>query len=540
MTTLLEPVLQRDCDLLIIGGGINGVGIARDAAGRGLSVILCEQHDLAQHTSSASTKLIHGGLRYLEQYEFGLVRKALQERERLLRIAPHIVAPLRFVMPHDSGQRPAWLIRAGLFLYDHLARRDLLPPSHAIALHSHIAGQDLQTAYRKGFVYSDGWVDDARLVVLNALDASERGATIMTATRCVGAQRVGLRWQASLESGQSGRIEVSARAIVNAAGPWVAQTAAGLSGRKSNHGMRLVKGSHIVLPRLFEHDYAYLFQNPDRRIIFAIPFQRDFTLIGTTDLEYQGDPSQVTIDAAEVSYLCAMVNRYFKRQIGPQDVVWSYSGVRPLLDDSAQKAAEITRGYQLECDAADGAAPLLNIWGGKITTYRKLAEEALALLLPRLGLPATLKTECWTAGTPLPGGDLQQPGALITRYDFDAFQQQLASRYPWLPDELTRRYAHSYGSRTGRMLAGAQQMADLGEQLVPGLFEREAAYLCEFEWARSVDDLLWRRTKLGLTSQPQHRARLQQWLDQRRDQRQDQPLAGSAGHPIAQFVEKCG
>ena len=369
-------------------------------------------------------------------------------------------------------------------------------------------------------------------MVLNALDASERGATILTSTRCLGAQRIGSRWQASLDSAPNGRIEVNAKAIVNAAGPWAAQIAATLSERRNKHGMRLVKGSHIVLPRLFDHDHAYIFQNPDRRIIFAIPFQRDFTLIGTTDLEYQGDPAQVAIDAAEVSYLCAMANRYFKRQIGPQDVVWSYSGVRPLLDDSAQKASEITRDYLLECDAADGVAPLLNVWGGKITTYRKLAEEALALLLPHLALPATIKTDSWTAGTPLPGGDLQQPGALITRYDFDAFQQELAQRYRWLPGELTRRYAHSYGSRTERMLAGAQQMSDLGEQLVPGLFEREAAYLCDIEWARSVDDLLWRRTKLGLYSQPQHRARLQQWLDQRRDQR----LADSGGH----IVEKCG
>ncbi|KAB8039261.1 glycerol-3-phosphate dehydrogenase [Janthinobacterium aquaticum] len=499
-----------DCDLLVVGGGINGAGIARDAAGRGLRVVLCEQHDLAQHTSSASTKLIHGGLRYLEYYEFKLVRKALQERELLLRSAPHIMWPMRFVMPHDASQRPAWLIRAGLFLYDHLARRAFLPASVAIALDRHAAGAPLKGSYRKGFVYSDGWVDDARLVALNALDAAERGATILTRTACISAQREGGQWQAVLE-GQGGvQRRVRARAIVNAAGPWTAQFA-GQAGGARTQGLRLIKGSHIIVPRLFEHPNAYIFQNPDKRIIFAIPYQDDYTLIGTTDEEYKGDVSQVKISAAETDYLCQAANRYFKRQIAPSDVIWTYSGVRPLLDDSAANASAITRDYLLETVGVAGEAPLLNIWGGKITTYRKLAEEALAKLAPLLASTAP----AWTDGAPLPGGDLEQPGVLAQGHVFEAFVARFLADYPWLPAPLGRRYARAYGSRARVMLGSAQSLAQLGEELVPGLHEAEARYLVAVEWARSAEDLLWRRSKLGLRCAPADVARLSQWLEQR-------------------------
>ena len=510
MQSTQQQLAQQDCDLLVVGGGINGVGIARDAAGRGLRVILCEQHDLAQHTSSASTKLIHGGLRYLEYYEFKLVRKALQEREVLLRSAPHIMWPLRFVMPHDSGQRPAWMIRAGLFLYDHLAKREFLPASQGISLREHVAGRPIKGDYRKGFVYSDGWVDDARLVVLNALDASERGANILTRTKCTDVKQQEGAWRATLESEQHGRIEVNARAIVNAAGPWTAQFASAAAGkeRPGTHGLRLIKGSHIIVPRLFDHPYAYIFQNPDQRIIFAIPYQDEFTLIGTTDLEYTGDPGQVTIGDDEITYLCQMANRYFNKQITAEDVVWTYSGVRPLLDDSAQKASAVTRDYLLECD--DHVPPFLNVWGGKITTYRKLSEEALALLLPRL----KSKAPDWTVAAPLPGGDLEQAGKLVANYDFDAFSSQFCATYSWLPEKLAQRYARCYGTRAVRMLDGATCMADLGEQLTPGLHEQEARYLFDVEWARSAEDMLWRRTKCGLYCQAHHVARLEQWLGQ--------------------------
>ena len=507
----------RSCDLLIVGGGINGAGIARDAAGRGLRVILCEQHDLAQHTSSASTKLIHGGLRYLEYYEFKLVRKALQEREILLRSAPHIMWPLRFVMPHDSSQRPAWMIRAGLFLYDHLARRAFLPGSARISLGIHVAGAPLKPGYRTGFVYSDGWVDDARLVVLNAVDAARRGATILTRTRCVDARRDGGGWRATLETAGGGQIDVAARAVVNAAGPWAAQFAGMASDAGARHGLRLIKGSHIVVPKLFDHPYAYIFQNQDKRIVFAIPYQDDFTLIGTTDEEHTGATDQVAINSDEVNYLCTASNRYFKNQITPGDVVWTYSGVRPLLDDSAADASAVTRDYLLECDDGAGIlplAPLLNIWGGKITTYRKLAEEAMAMLLPRLqtARPAAAIAPAWTAGAPLPGGDFERPGQLVAHVDFDAYLTRFQAAHPWLPAALALRYARCYGTCATLLMGTARELADLGRELCPGLYEAEARYLCDVEWACTAQDILWRRTKLGLFCQPQHVARLEQWL----------------------------
>ena len=494
-----------ECDLLIIGGGINGAGIARDAAGRGLSVVLCERDDLAQHTSSASTKLVHGGLRYLEYYEFSLVRKALREREVLLRAAPHIIYPLRFVMPHEAKTRPAWMIRAGLFLYDHLAKRVFLPASTTVKLADHVAGAPLKGERKIGFVYSDGWVDDARLVVLNALDAHERGAKIFTHTSCTDLNREGENWRATLVGQHA--CTITARAVVNAAGPWAARVAAMAPGRSSK-ALRLVKGSHIVVPRLFEHSYAYLFQNSDKRIVFAIPYQDEFTLIGTTDLEYTGDPATVTIERDEVDYLCDIANHYFRQQISKDDVVWTYSGVRPLLDDSSENASAVTRDYLLEC-AADGPA-LLNIWGGKITTYRKLAEEALAMLLPRLGNASPI----WTSLHPLPGGDLEQAGALVKSSAFEEFFRGICQTYPWLPTPLAKRYAHAYGSRIHHMLVNVKKMVDLGTELSPGLYECEATYLVNVEWASSSADLLWRRTKLGLYAKAEHSIALTRWLSQ--------------------------
>ncbi|WP_321872746.1 glycerol-3-phosphate dehydrogenase [Burkholderia ubonensis] len=478
-------------DLLVVGGGINGAGIARDAAGRGLSVMLCEQDDLASHTSSASTKLIHGGLRYLEYKEFGLVRKALQERETLLRAAPHIMWPLRFVMPHMPNLRPAWLIRIGLFLYDHLAKRELLPGSRGIDMRRHAAGAPLIDSIKRGFVYSDGWVDDARLVVLNALDAKERGAEILTRTKLVSAERVGDEWEARLQLADGSISVVRARAIANAAGPWVGDVLHGALGRGANHSVRLVKGSHIITRRLFDHDHAYIFQNPDKRIIFAIPYERDFTLIGTTDVEYTNDPAKVAIDGNETQYLCESINRYFKRKISPADVHWTYSGVRPLLEDeNAANASAVTRDYRLEMD--DGAgAPLLSVFGGKITTFRKLAEEAGDLLCRALGRDAAP----WTAGAPLPGGD-------IANAKFDAFAAQFAARHPWLPAELARRYARAYGTRAERVVGNAKSLADLGAAIAPGIHEAELRYLRDVEWATRAQDVLWRRSKLGLHVAP--------------------------------------
>ena len=475
-------------DLLIIGGGINGAGIARDAAGRGLSVLLCEQDDLAAHTSSASTKLIHGGLRYLEYYEFGLVRKSLQEREVLLRAAPHIIRPLSFVMPHNPGLRPAWLIRAGLFLYDHLGKRELLPGSQGVDLRTHAAGQPLKPELTKGFMYADAWVEDARLVVLNALDASERGARILPRTRCVSARRDADLWDVTLQpAGAHPAQVVRCRALVNAAGPWVMNVLRETLGMVSRRHLRLSKGSHIVVRRLFEHDHAYLLQNPDKRILFAIPYEREFTLIGTTDVEYEGDPSAASITDAEVDYLCEMANRYFAHGISPADVIWSYSGVRPLLADPAANLSAVTRDYLLECDATSERAPLLSVFGGKITTYRRLAEEALDLLAQSL---PDMKP-AWTANAPLPGGDI--PNA-----DFEGFLATFRRSAPWLPEALARRYARAYGTRVDRLLAGARSLTELGEDFGGGLYEAEIDYLISQEWARTTEDILWRRSKLGL------------------------------------------
>ena len=488
-------------DLLVVGGGINGVGIARDAAGRGLSVLLCEQDDLAAHTSSASTKLIHGGLRYLEHLHFSLVRKALIEREILLASAPHLMRPLRFVLPHDAHLRPAWMIAAGLFIYDHLARRRLLPGSARIDLRRHVAGAALKPQYTRGFVYSDGWTDDARLVVLNAIDARERGAHIMTRTRCEKLEISRDQWTATLAT-PSGQQRVTARVAVNATGPWVSLFARAASPMSVCHSVRLVKGSHIVVPRVFAHRFAYLFQNDDQRIVFAIPYEHDFTLIGTTDVEYTGDPGDVRIGADEVAYLCAAASRYFRTSVHPEDAVWSYSGVRPLLDDDAADPASVTRDYALELDRHP--APLLTVFGGKITTYRKLAESAVDMLARELGSAAS----AWTARALLPGGDL--PGGAYAR-----FLRSLEHAYPWLPAELRYRYAHAYGTRLEHILRGARSLADLGKELVPQLYEREADYLCRVEWVQTAEDILWRRTRLGLHVRGTGLESLQAWLAHR-------------------------
>ena len=500
-----------ECDVLIIGGGINGAGIARDAAGRGLSVVLCEKDDLASHTSSASTKLIHGGLRYLEHYEFGLVRKALIEREVLLRAAPHIMWPMRFVMPHDQGQRPAWMIRAGLWVYDFLAKRELLPGSGSINLRTHAAGQSLKPEFTKGFIYSDGWVDDARLVVLNALDAAEHGATILTHTRCETASRVNDQWQATLRNENGQTSQVRARSLVNAAGPWATQFLQDAAHRPSSKALRLIKGSHIVVKQLFDHPYAYIFQNPDGRIVFAINYEQDFTLIGTTDVEYHGDTNKVEIDASEITYLCKLTQRYFKKSLTPADVVWSYSGVRPLLEDDSANASEITRDYKLELEG--DTAPLLSVFGGKITTFRKLAEEAVDLLAPKLGN----HRGNWTEHACLPGGDLygKQPQNKSVR-EYEGFVNQLQTEFNWLPAKLIARYARAYGTRTRKLLAGRHALADMGEELAPQLYTAELEYLLKNEWAHNSADILWRRSKLGLHVPADTAHKIDRWIENRK------------------------
>lgn len=517
-------LLPSSCDLLVVGGGINGVGIARDAAGRGMRVVLVEQDDLAAHTSSSSTKLIHGGLRYLEEMHFALVRKALQEREVLLGAAPHIMWPLRFVMPHDAHLRPMWMIRAGLFLYDNLAKRRRLAASAALDLRAHPAGAPLQEQYKKGFVYSDGWTDDARLVVLNAQDAVEHGATVLTRARCTSTEARDGNWVANisirpeLRAAGIARSEVAsgdaletthtltARIVANATGPWVSEFVRERSPVKASHAVRLVKGSHIVVPQLFRHRFAYIFQNIDRRIVFAIPYEDDFTLIGTTDVEYHGDPDKVHIDDSEIRYLCDTVNRYFKRSVAPSDVAWTYSGVRPLLDDASADPSSVTRDYALELD--EHPAPLLSVFGGKITTYRKLAETAVDKIAPLLrnSQPA------WTAQAILPGGDL--PGG-----SFAAFLRAVERRYPWLPASLRKRYSRHYGTRLDRLLEGARSLEDLGEAVLPELYAREIEYLCRHEWAQTATDILWRRTKLGLHLPPDSAARLDEWLNKKTQQR---------------------
>lgn len=478
---------MSELDLLVVGGGINGTGIARDAAGRGLSVLLLERNDLAGATSSWSSKLIHGGLRYLEQYEFRLVGEALAEREVLLSIAGHLVWPARFVMPHVPELRPRWMIRVGLFLYDHLGRRATLPGSRSVRLDAPPYVDGLGAGLRHGFEYSDCRVDDARLVIANALDARARGAGIRVRTELVSARREGGGWLARLRDAAGAETEVRARAVVNAAGPWVKETLNGRLGQPSRDNVRLVKGSHIVVPKRYAGEHAFILQNDDRRVVFMIPYEEDFTLIGTTDEPFEGDPLRPEASTAEIDYLCRAANRYLAAPVTPQQVRWHYAGVRPLYDDGTDDPSSITRDYTLRVDEVKGAAPVLSIFGGKITTYRVLAEHAMDKLKKYFPKQA----RAWTATVPLPGSDFGGGPRIAAR---DAFY----ARYPGLPRTLLRTLFHRHGTRAAQVLGDAQSITDLGEDFGADLTEREITYLREHEWARTAEDVLWRRTKAGL------------------------------------------
>jgi D-erythritol 1-phosphate dehydrogenase len=491
-------------DLAVIGGGINGTGIARDAAGRGLSVLLAEKDDLAAQTSSASTKLIHGGLRYLEYYEFRLVAEALAEREVLLRAAPHLIAPLQFVLPHEPHLRPAWVIRAGLFLYDHLGGRRTLASSFGVDLRASKWGAGLKAKFGRGFVYSDARVDDARLVVANALAAKELGAQIRTRTRLTAARRENGLWRASLADSGGSPSEVRARALVNATGPWVKHVQDRVCASRGRESVRHVKGSHIVVPRVHNEDHAYILQNSDQRIVFVIPYQDEFSLIGTTDVPVD-DYEHPAISSEEIDYLCRIANAYLARPIGAGDVVWSYAGVRPLYDDGSANPSAITRDYVLKLDTGDGgAAPLLSIFGGKITTYRRLAEAALAELKPFF---PQMKRD-WTRDELLPGGDMP-------RGDLLAYERELAGRYPGFPAAYRAALVRRHGTRATRVLGSATTLADLGTHFGDTLYAAEVDYLGAVEWARSADDILWRRTKCGLRVTPAHCEALAAYLHER-------------------------
>ena len=489
-------------DIAIIGGGVNGCGIARDAAGRGLSVFLAEKQDLAIGTSSASTKLIHGGLRYLEHYEFRLVREALSEREVLWAMAPHIIRPLRFVLPHHKDLRPAWLIRLGLFLYDHLGGRKLLPPSCGVDLRTDEAGGPLKSTFTKAFEYSDCWVEDARLVVLNAMDAAQRGADIRVRTEVVAAERQPDHWELTVTDTLTGQSDtIRAKAIVNAAGPWVLDVITDKLAMSSRAGIRLVKGSHIVVPRIFDHDRAYIFQNADQRIIFAIPYEQAFTLIGTTDVDYQGNLDEVSATDDEIAYLCAAASEYFSDPISPSDVVWSYSGVRPLYDDGASAAQELTRDYVLKVEGEKDGPVVLNIFGGKITIYRHLAED----VLEKLSAWFPQAKQRWTAGAVLPGGDFPLDG-------YAALARSLRDDAPAVQDSVAERWTRTYGTRSLLIAPGAKSEDDLGLCFGGGLYQCEVDYLVRHEWAMTAEDIMWRRTKLGLRLTEAEKSTLAQWL----------------------------
>ena len=491
-------------DLLVIGGGVNGAGVARDAAGRGLSVLLCEKDDLAQGTSSRSGKLVHGGLRYLEYYEFRLVREALIEREVLLEAAPHIIWPMRFVLPHSPEQRPAWLVRLGLFLYDHLGGRKKLPATRAIDLANDPVGAPIKDSFVKGFEYSDCWVDDSRLVVLNALDAEARGAEILTRTTVLSAKRDGSTWSVDLADASGQQRSVRARCIVNAAGPWVEDVLAGIDGSSSNRRVRLVKGSHIVTRKFWDGDQAYLLQNHDKRVIFVNPYEGDLALIGTTDIAVDGKPEDARIDDSEIDYLLAVLARYFAHPPTRADIVHSFSGVRPLYDDNAENPSAVTRDYIFDIDPkqpGSAAPPILSIFGGKITTYRKLAEHALDKLSPFF--PGLAKA--WTARVPLPGGDMKDA-------DFNAWLAGLRRQFPWLSGDLAYHYGRLYGTRAAELLEGAKSPADLGRHFGALFYEREARFLTRTEWARTAEDILDRRTKHGLHLSAAERGTFERWL----------------------------
>jgi glycerol-3-phosphate dehydrogenase len=514
--------LDRVFDLAIIGGGVNGCGIARDAAGRGNSVFLCEMNDLASGTSSWSTKLVHGGLRYLEYYEFRLVREALIEREILWGIAPHIIRPLRFVLPHHAGLRPAWLLRLGLFMYDHIGGRHLLPPTRTVDLsHDEVGKPLLPNRYTKGFEYSDCFVDDARLVVLTARDAADRGADIRTRTRAVEIRQADGLWHVMVQNVTNGtRDTIKARALVNAGGPWVEDVLASGAGVNAKAKVRLVQGSHIVVRKLYDHDRAYILQNSDGRIVFIIPYQDDFTLIGTTDQDYEGDPAKVKATPQEIAYLCASVSEYLAKPVKPEDVVWTYSGVRPLYDDGASEAKAATRDYVFELDTPDGM-PLLSIYGGKITTYRRLAEEALERLAPYLR--SAKAKEGWTAKAPLPGGDMDVSAIA-------ALSAELARNYPFLSQAHADRLAHAYGTRATKLLGAAKSMADLGQSFGATLTEAEVRYLMAHEWALTADDVVWRRSKLGLRLSAAEIAAIDEWMAAHRTSG-ERPLREAGGRP---------
>ncbi len=475
-------------DILVIGGGINGIGIARDAAGRGLDVVLCEKDDLASHTSSSSSKLIHGGLRYLEHYEFRLVRESLGERETLLRTAPHIIWPVRIVLPVEPGMRPSWLLRIGLFLYDNLAKRSILPGTKTLNLRNSNQGAALQEKLRKGFEYSDCWADDARLVALNAVDAKERGAEILTRTECIALERHPEHWTATLRTQSGEERKVDAKLLVNAAGPWVERILDRFDRVDESAAVRLVKGSHIVTKKLYEGSHSYIFQSADGRIIFAMPYEGEFTLIGTTDVPMDAPDATVEISDWEIDYLCGAVNGYFHKQISKSDIVWSYAGVRPLSDDQAESASVVTRDYVFDLEGGQGSfAPVLSIFGGKLTTYRKLAAHAMEKIgkfFPSMG-------EGWTRSSPLPGGN----------FEFDEIDELIESymaAYPWLAEKTLRRMVRSYGTLIPTILGNAQSLADMGRDFGAGLYQKEVDYLRANEFAKSHEDILWRRSKLGL------------------------------------------
>lgn len=479
---------EPEFDIFVIGGGINGCGIARDAIGRGYRVALAEMNDFGSGTSSGSTKLIHGGLRYLEYYEFRLVREALMEREVLWAMAPHIIWPMRFVLPFQKGGvRPAWLIRLGLFLYDHLGGRKLLPATKTLDMRRDPAGKPLKPFISKAFEYSDGWVDDARLVVLNARDAADRGALILARTKVSSARRERGFWSVELEDRQTGsRRTITARMLVNAAGPWVDQVLSTTIGQNEKRNVRLVQGSHIVVRKKFDGPRAYFFQNPDNRIIFAIPYEQDYTLIGTTDRDFESDPKDAKISQGEIDYLCSAASEYFAEPVSAQDIVWTYSAVRPLYDDGASKAQEATRDYVLKVDATD-ATPLLNVFGGKLTTYRRLAEHTLEKIGEEIGG----KGPAWTAASHLPGGDFKTSG----------YQEQVAklkAAHPFLDLAHAQRLVRAYGTAAFEMLADARTQGDLGRHFGGDLYGREVDWLMTREWAQQAEDILWRRTKQGL------------------------------------------
>jgi glycerol-3-phosphate dehydrogenase len=489
--------LDSPFDIIVTGGGVNGAGIARDGAGRGARVLLLEAGDLACGTSSASTKLVHGGLRYLEYGEFALVREALREREVLWSIAPHIVKPLRFVLPHDRHLRPRWMLRAGLFLYDHLGGRKRMPGTRSIRLSQHPAGLPLKRDFRFGFEYSDGWVDDARLVVLNAKDAAGRGAVIRTRTPMLSARREGGLWVVETPAGS-----FAGRALVNAAGPG-ADDVARLAGQEPGYSLRRVRGSHIITRKLFDHPYAYIFQLPDTRICFAIPYERDFTLIGTTDRDHSGALTGMEAAPDEVAYLCEAASRYFEKPVTPSLVVRTYSGVRALVDDGSGRPEAATRGYRLPVSPPEDGAPMLTVLGGKITSYRHVAEAALDKLCPLLGITG----KHWTAKAPLPGGDFPVDGlaGLAARY---------VAEHPFLGEDEAARIARAYGTDARRWLGTARSRAALGRDFGAGLSEAEVRYMMEEEWAQTAEDILWRRSKLGLHMTQQEQSALAQWLDE--------------------------